>query len=140
MFSKSKKESRNEAEQREQYEYARKRILQKKGLLSHLIYFIVGTILLAIVNLALGVGQEITPIGYPWFVWAIVVWGFLFLIHVFNVLVKNKFMDKEWENHQLEKLKKLQEEKISELDKKAEKEVIQELEAEQKTLDSEENI
>ena len=49
-------------------------------------------------------------------------------------------MDKEWENHQLEKLKKLQEEKISELDKKAEKEVIQELEAEQKTLDSEENI
>jgi hypothetical protein len=49
-------------------------------------------------------------------------------------------MDKEWENHQLEKLKKLQEEKISELDKKAEKEVIQELEAEKKTLDSEEKI
>jgi hypothetical protein len=95
---------------------------------------------LAIINLALGVGKEINPIGYPWFVWAIVVWGFLFLIHVFNVLVKNKFMDKEWENHQLEKLKKLQEEKISELDKKTEKVVIQELEAEKKTLDSEEKI
>ena len=40
----------------------------------------------------------------------------------------------------LEKLKKLQEEKISELDKKVEKEVTQELEAEKKTLDSEENI
>jgi hypothetical protein len=49
-------------------------------------------------------------------------------------------MDKEWENHQLEKLKKLQEEKISELDKKTEKVVIQELEAEKKTLDSEEKI
>ena len=49
-------------------------------------------------------------------------------------------MDKEWENHQLEKLKKLQEEKISELDKKAEKEVTQELEAKNKTLDSEEKI
>lgn len=140
MFSKSKKEFRNNAEQREQYEYARKRILQKKGLLSHFIYFIVGAILLAIINLALGVGKEITPIGYPWFVWTIVAWGFLFLIHVFNVLIKNKFMDKEWENHQLEKLKKIQEEKISELDKKAEKEVTQKLEAEKKTLDSEEKI
>ena len=84
MFSKSKKESRNDAEQREQYEYARKRNIKKKGLLSHLIYFIVGAILLAIINLALGVGKEITPIGYPWFVWTIVAWGFLFLIHVFN--------------------------------------------------------
>ena len=140
MFSKSKKEFRNNAEQREQYEYARKRILQKKGLLSHFFYFIVGAILLAIINLALGVGKEITLIGYPWFVWTIVAWGFLFLIHVFNVLIKNKFMDKEWENHQLEKLKKLQEEKISELDKKAEKEVTQKLEAEKKTLDSEEKI
>jgi fatty acid desaturase len=140
MFSKSKKESRNEAEQREQYEYARERILQKKGLLSHLIYFIVGAILLAIINLALGVFKEITFIGYHWFVWAIVVWGFLFLTHVFNVLVKNRFMDKEWENHQLEKLKKLQEKRISELDKEAEKEVVLELEAEKKTLDSEEEI
>ena len=34
MFSKTKNESRNEAEQREQYEYARERILQKKRLLS----------------------------------------------------------------------------------------------------------
>ena len=140
MFTKSKKEPRNEAEQREQYEYARKRILQKKGLLSHLIYLIVGAILLAIINLALGIGKEITFIGYHWFVWAIVLWGFLFLIHSFNVLVKNKFMGKEWENRQLEKLKKFQEKKISELDENAEKEVAQELEAEKKTLDSEEKI
>ncbi len=140
MFSKSKKESRNEAEQREQYEYARERILQKKGLLSHLIYFVVGSILLAIINLVLGVGKEFTPIGYPWFVWAIVIWGFLFLTHVFNVFVKNRFMGKEWEDRQLEKLKTIQEKRISELEEKAENEVIQELEAEKKTPDSEEEI
>lgn len=140
MFSKSKKESQNEAEQREQYDYARERILQKKGLLSHLIYFVVGSILLVIINLALGIGKEITFIGYHWFVWAIVIWGFLFLTHVFNVLVKNRFMGKEWENRQLEKLKVLQEKKISELDKEGEKEVLLELEAEKKTLDSEEEI
>jgi uncharacterized membrane protein (DUF106 family) len=140
MFSKSKKESQNEAEQREQYDYARERILQKKGLLSHLIYFVVGSILLVIINLALGIGKEITFIGYHWFVWAIVIWGFLFLTHVFNVLVKNRFMGKEWENRQLEKLKVLQEKKISELDKEGEKEMLLELEAEKKTLDSEEEI
>jgi hypothetical protein len=140
MFSKSKKESQNEAEQREQYDYARERILQKKGLLSHLIYFVVGSILLVIINLALGIGKEITFIGYHWFVWAIVIWGFLFLTHVFNVLVKNRFMGEEWENRQLEKLKVLQEKKISELDKEGEKEVLLELEAEKKTLDSEEEI
>lgn len=140
MFSKSKKESRNEAEQREQYEYARERIIQKKGLLSHLIYFIVGSILLAVINLVLGIGKETTFIGYHWFVWAIVIWGFLFLTHVFNVLVKNRFMGKEWEHRQLEKLKALQEKRILELDKKAEKEVTQQLEAEKKTLDPKEEI
>jgi amino acid permease len=140
MFSKTKNESRNEAEQREQYEYARERILQKKRLLSHLIYFVVGSILLAIVNLVLGIGKETTFIGYHWFVWAIVIWGFLFLTHVFNVFVKNRFMGKEWEHRQLEKLKALQEKKISALEEKAEKEVVQKLEAEKKTPDTKEEI
>ena len=136
MFSKSKNESRNEAEQREQYEYARERIIQKKGLLSHLIYFVVGSILLSIINLVLGIGKETTFIGYHWFVWAIVIWGFLFLTHVFNVLVKNRFMGKEWEHRQLEKLKALQEKRILELEEKAEKEVTLNLEAEKKTPDT----
>ena len=140
MFSKSKNESRNEAEQREQYEYARDRIIQKKGLLSHLIYFVVGSILLAIINLVLGIGKATTFIGYHWFVWAIVIWGFLFLTHVFNVLVKNRFMGKEWEHRQLEKLKALQEKRILELEEKAEKEVVQKLEAEKKTPDTKEEI
>jgi amino acid permease len=134
MFSKSKKESRNEAEQREQYEYAQERINQKKGLLSHLIYFVVGAIILAIINLALGIGKEFLFIGYHWYVWAIVIWAFLLLIHVFNVFVKNRFMGKEWEHRQLEKLKSLQEKKMIELEKQAEKEV-----SETKTLENNTN-
>ncbi|MFK5982689.1 MAG: 2TM domain-containing protein [Flavobacteriaceae bacterium] len=123
MFSKSKKESRIEAEQREQYEYAQERINQKKGLLSHLIYFVVGAIILAIINLALGIGKEFKFIDYNWYVWAIVIWAFLLLTHVFNVLVKNRFMGKEWEHRQLEKLKSLQEKKLAELEKQVEKEI-----------------
>jgi len=127
MFSKSKKESRQEAENREQYEYAQERIKQRKGLLSHLIYFVVGSIILAIINLALGIGKDTIFIGYNWYVWAIVVWAFLLLTHVFNVFVKNRFMGKEWEHRQLEKLKRLQEKKLEVLEKQAIKEVSEEI-------------
>ncbi len=140
MFSKSKKDSRQEAEQREQYEYARTRILQKKGLLSHLIYFIAGSIILAVINLALGIGKEFPFIGYHWFVWAIVIWAFLLLTNVFNVFVKNRFMGKEWENLQLEKLKKLQEVKIASLEKQAKKEVLVAQESEETNPETEDQL
>ncbi len=119
MFSKSKKDSRQEAEQREQYEYARKRIQQKKGLLSHFIYFVAGSIILLIINLVLGIGKGFTFLQYDWHVWV----TFLLLTNLFNVFVKNRFMGKEWEHRQLEKLKNLQEEKIAKLEKKVEKEI-----------------
>ena len=137
MFSKSKKDSREEAEQREQYEYAQERIKQKKGLLSHFIYFIAGSIILAVINISLGIGKEFTFIGYHWFVWAIVFWAFILLTNVFNVFVKNKFMGKEWENRQLEKLKKQQEIKIASLEKQAEKEVLAEQESEETNTEPE---
>ncbi len=140
MFSKSKKDSREEAEQREQYEYARRRIQQKKGLLSHFIYFIAGSIILAVINLALGIGKEFTFIGYHWFVWAIVIWAFILLTNVFNVFVKNRFMGKEWEDRQLEKLKKQQEAKIASLEARAEKEVLAEQEPEETNPESEDQL
>jgi len=140
MFSKSKKESRQEAENREQYEYAQERINQKKGLLSHLIYFIVGSIILAVINLALGIGKEFLFIGYHWYVWAIVIWAFLLLTHVFNVFVKERFMGKEWEHRQLEKLKSLQEKKIAELEKKVEKEITTAPETEKSNSESVEEL
>ncbi len=123
MFSKSKKDSRQEAEQREQYEYARKRIQQKKGLLSHFIYFVAGSIILLIINLVLGIGKGFTFLQYDWHVWVTLLWAFLLLTNLFNVFVKNRFMGKEWEHRQLEKLKNLQEEKIAKLEKKVEKEI-----------------
>ena len=140
MFSKSKKDSREEAEQREQYEYARRRIQQKKGLLSHFIYFIAGSIILAIIYLVLGIGKEFNFLDYPWFVWAIVLWAFLLLTNVFNVFVKNRFMGKEWEDRQLEKLKKLQEVKIASLEKQAEKEVLAEQESEETNNEPEDQL
>lgn len=121
MFSKTSKKERIDPEQREQYEYARKRIQQKKGLMRHFIIFLVGSILLIIINPVLGYGNEFFI--QDWFVWAILIWTFLFLIHLFNVFLLNSFMGKEWEHAQLEKLKKKQEMRIAELKKQALQEV-----------------
>lgn len=121
MFSKSKKTERIDSEQREQYEYARHRINQKKNLMRHFIVFLVGSVLLIIINPLLGYGNDFFI--KDWFIWAILIWTFIFLIHLFNVFVMNKFMGKEWEDVQLEKLKARQAERIGELQKKVDTEL-----------------
>ena len=121
MFSKSKKTERLDSEQREQYEYARKRVKQKKRLMQHFIVFLAGSVLLVIINPVLGIGK-----GFfipNWFVWAILLWALLFLIHLLNVFILNKFMGKEWEDRQIEKLKAKQQAKIDSLYLEVEKEI-----------------
>ena len=120
MFSKAKKSERIDSSQREQYEYARQRINQKKNLMRHFIVFLVGSILLIIINPILGYGNE--TFFQDWFVWAILIWTFIFLVHLLNVFVMNSFMGKEWEDQQLEKLKARQTEKLAELQKKVDTE------------------
>ncbi|SRX54205.1 2TM domain-containing protein [Aequorivita sp. CIP111184] len=121
MFSKTKKTERIDSEQREQYEYARHRIKQKKNLMRHFIVFLVGSVLLIIINPLLGYGENFFI--KDWFIWAILIWTFIFLIHLFNVFVMNKFMGTEWEDRQLEKLKARQAERMAELQNKVDTEL-----------------
>lgn len=121
MFSKTKKTERIDAEQREQYEYARQRIAQKKNLMRHFIIFLAGAILFIVLNEFLDIGKDF--IIQKWYIWAILIWTFIFLVHLFNVFVINKFMDKEWEDRQLEKLKAKQAERIAELQKQVDNEL-----------------
>ncbi|UAB81566.1 2TM domain-containing protein [Marixanthomonas sp. SCSIO 43207] len=121
MFSKSKKTERIDSEQREQYEYARRRIKEKKNLMRHFIFFLAGSILLLIIDLVLKKGADLI---FPnWSVWVVLIWAFILLIHVFNVFVMSKFMGKEWEDRQLEKLKAKQTNRINELEKKVHKDL-----------------
>ncbi|MEZ4858809.1 MAG: 2TM domain-containing protein [Flavobacteriaceae bacterium] len=121
MFSNSKKTERIDSEQREQYEYARKRVKQKKRLMQHFIVFLAGSILLIIINPVLGIGKDFFI--KDWFVWAILIWALLFIIHALNVSLLNKFMGKEWEDRQIEKLKAKQQAKIDSLYLEVEKEI-----------------
>ncbi len=61
--------------------------------------------------------------SYNWFIWGISAWGFLFLMHIINVYVTDRFLGKEWERNQREKLVTKQKDRIAKLQVKVEKEV-----------------
>jgi hypothetical protein len=56
-----------------------------------------------------------------WFVTAILIWLFFFLVHAINVFVVNNLMGKEWEEKQMNKLVEKQLERLRELQKKVDK-------------------
>ena len=98
-------------EQHEQMEYAQQRIRQKKRLYTHFVIFLVGSVFLILINKILKYGEE-----YDWFIWAITFWAFLFVIHLINVFITNRFMGKAWERSQREKLVKKQQDRIRALE------------------------
>lgn len=118
MFSFGKKKKPElDLEQHELLENAQKRIKQKKRLFSHFVIFLVGSLFLVLINKVLKYGET-----YDWFVWAILIWAFLFVIHAVNVFVTQKFMGQDWERSQREKLVAMQKKRIAEIQKEIETE------------------
>ena len=62
--------------------------------------------LLIILNKIFNVGENILE---DWFVFGILLWFFLFILHFISVFITKKFMDRNWERNQIEKLVKKQE-------------------------------
>lgn len=115
MFSKNKKRTELDLEQHELLEAAQRRIKQKKRLFAHFVIFLIGSVFLVLINKILKYGDT-----YDWFIWAITAWAFLFVIHAFNVFVTQKFMGRDWERSQREKLVAKQKKRIAELQKEIE--------------------
>ncbi|MCF8323116.1 MAG: 2TM domain-containing protein [Flavobacterium sp.] len=106
-----------EKEQHELYEYARKRIKQKKMLYFHFVFFVLGSLFLFIAN-------HFQAFGFTsnWSIWVITLWVFLFLLHFIKVFITNRFMNKNWERDQINRLVALQEQKIAEFQTQIDKE------------------
>lgn len=115
MFGKKKNTPSIDSEQLELIENAQRRVKQKKRLYIHFVIFLIGSIFLILANTVLGIGEDIKFFGKEWFLYAIFIWLFLFLYHVFNVFVTNKFMGKDWEKQQLDKLVSKQQNRINKL-------------------------
>ncbi|MET0759121.1 MAG: 2TM domain-containing protein [Flavobacterium sp.] len=94
------------------YEYARRRIKQKKMLYFHFVLFLVGSLFMFIANKLIEVGEP-----NNWFLWASTAWFFFFILHFIKVYITDRFMNKNWERSQIDKLVIKQEIKIKELEK-----------------------
>lgn len=113
--------SKIDPEQRMLIERAQMRARQKRRLYQHFIVFLLGSVVLILLNVIFEIGRDINPFGIDWFVWAIIFWALLLLIHVFNVFITNKFFGKDWENEQIDRLVAKQQKKIAELQKNVER-------------------
>lgn len=121
MSGKKKQTSEIDQEQLELITNAQKRIRQKKRLYVHFVIFLIGSALLIVLNVVLGIGKDVTFFGKEWFVYAILFWLCLLIYHVFNVFITHKFMGKDWEKRQLNTLISKQKARIEVLKTSVEK-------------------
>ncbi|MFD2551995.1 dihydrofolate reductase [Bizionia sediminis] len=115
MFGTKKETPTIDKEQLELIETAQKRIKQKKRLYAHFVVFLIGSVFLILANTVLGIGQNIKLFNIDWFVYAIGLWLFLFIYHLFTVYVTSKLLSKKWEEKQLNILVSKQQKRIEEL-------------------------
>lgn len=100
----------------EKYEYARARLKQKKWLLYHFVFMSLGGLFLFIANHFMKMGGEM-----QWWTWIVTGWFFLFLLHFIKVYVTDRFMNKNWERAQIDRLVAQQTAKIEKLGKEIER-------------------
>jgi len=108
-----------EKNQQELYEYARKRVKQKRRVYLHFILFFVSSVFFFIINKILKIDPD-----DDWYLWAITAWGFIFVLHFIKVFVTESFINKTWEREQIEMLIARQERRIEQLEKKLQNENI----------------
>ncbi len=97
-------------EQHELYEYARKRIKQKKKVYFHFVLLFLSSLFLFVATKVFKFNE-----GAHWHIWLITAWLFLFILHFTKVFITDRFMDKNWEREQIDRLVELQRKKIEEL-------------------------
>jgi p-aminobenzoyl-glutamate transporter AbgT len=100
----------------EKYEYARKRIKQKKRLYFHFILFLIGSFFLMLIDKIYDIN-----LFANWYIWVATLWFFLFILHFIKVYITDSFMNKAWERQQIDRLVALQEKRIKQLEQKVTK-------------------
>jgi len=97
-------------DQHELLENAQRRIVQKRQLYHHFVLLLIGAVFLVLINKVFKYGEP-----YNWYLWVLVIWVFLFLVHVYNVFITQRFMGKTWERRQREKLVQKQKDRIEKM-------------------------
>jgi hypothetical protein len=101
----------------ELYEYARKRLRQKKLLYFHFVLFIIASLFMFTANELLGYG-----LPNQWYKWGITIWLFIFIFHFIKIYITDRFMNKEWEREQVDRLIEKQKNRLRQLEAKVDSE------------------
>jgi hypothetical protein len=117
MFFKQKKGTTLDREQHELLEHAQKRIQQKKGVFQHFIVFLIGCVFFVLINKVLKIGEP-----HNWYIWAVMGWSFIWLLHLAQVFITDPFLGKDWERAQRERLLEKQKVRIRQLEAEIAKE------------------
>lgn len=107
----------------ELYENARRRIKQKRSLYLHFVLFAVSSLFMFVAEKLFGVGEQHSN----WSYWIIAIWGFFFILHFINVFITKRFMNKQWEREEIDKLVARQQRKLEQLEKKVEQQLQKEM-------------
>lgn len=99
------------------YEYAKRRVKQKRLLLFNFVLFVLGGILMYCINNFVQDPLQVTQ----WWMWVMSIWTVVLVVQMVNVFVVDRFMGKAWQDKEVERLIELQRQKIEELRKKVEK-------------------
>jgi dihydrofolate reductase len=117
MFGKKKQVSTIDKDQLELIENAQRRIKQKKRLYIHFVIFLIGSVFFIVANNFLKLGDTLTLAGQGWWFYLVLAWLLLIIYHFVSVFITNKFMGKDWEKQQLDKLVNQQQQRIDKLKK-----------------------
>lgn len=104
-------------DQYELYEYARRRIKQKKRVYFHFVLLFLASLFLFISTKVFHFNENAN-----WHIWVITAWLFIFILHFIKVFITDRFMNKNWEKEQIDRLVTLQEKKIAELSNQTDEE------------------
>lgn len=75
-----------------------------------------------LVSIFLFIAHRFFDVGIEtsWCIWAITIWLFIFVLHFIKVFITDRFMNKNWEKDQTERLVNLQQKKINQIQKQVE--------------------
>ena len=122
MLGRKKKETTGiDPLQKEMIENAQRRIKEKRGLFTHFVVFLVGSVGLIIISQILMQNKPPTFLNVEWWIWVLFAWLLLLIYHAFKVFITNRLLGPEWEKHQYNRLVKKQQERIATLEEKVSK-------------------
>ena len=118
-------------EQYQLFKTAETYLRRKRLLYIHFCVFVLGCIFFYVANKLLNFAPQ-----YDWYLWASLLWLFLWCCHAMNVFVFDRFLGKEWQDKQRQRLIQIQQQRLIKMEAAVEKEFQLQKEQAKKDLTS----